>query len=294
MAGAEAGDVARDVLAHLDEPFGDPSLLPTWVLCRAAAIDAKVVLSGDGSDELFGGYGRTYRALSVLGRPAFLRPFHRVLNRVVRATRDPSRWRGDDPRVDAEWVRLLEDVSAREARGLYGPALRPALELPRAQDPLWCAAERYRAFPPFSRLLLAELDTHLADYHLTKVDRASMAHGLEVRVPFLDEDVVAAAFRWSARVRLSGGRTKGLLRDAMAPFLPAITMTRPKRGFGPPLSQWFGGDLGAFARRELLGGAAVERGFLERGALQGMLAEGKELPGSRVWRLLVLEMALRR
>jgi asparagine synthase (glutamine-hydrolysing) len=295
MDDEQVRSVVPEVLAQLDEPFGDPSLLPTWLLCRTAARHAKVAMSGDGSDELFGGYGRIYRSLGILARPRMLRPLHRVLRRIRRERVDPARWTGDDPRVDAEYERLLLDVEPDQAAALYGPRLAAARSDAMRQDPIRAALARHYGFPPFSRLLGADLEAHLADYHLVKVDRASMAHGLEVRVPFLDVDLVERAFRWTPRVRLSGGRSKGLLRDAVQPLLPEITLTRPKRGFGPPLKDWFRDDLGAVARRELLDGAAVTGGWLQRRELERMLDPAKRRPqGSRLWRLLVLEHWLRR
>lgn len=295
MALETVRSVVPDVLAHLDEPFGDPSLLPTWLLCRTAVAQAKVALSGDGSDELFGGYGRIYRSLGILARPRVLRPLHRVLRRIRRERVDPARWTGDDPRVDAEYERLLVDVQPGEAQALYGPRLQQAAADRMRPDPIRASLARHYGFPPFSRLLAADLETHLADYHLAKVDRASMAHGLEVRVPFLDVDLVERAFRWTPRVRLSGGRSKGLLRDAAREWLPEVTLSRPKRGFGPPLKSWFRDDLGSVARSELLTGAAVEGGWLSRRELERMLDPGKRRPqGSRLWRLLVLEHWLRR
>ena len=296
MGSALAEEVLPRILDHLDEPFGDPSLVPTWLLCAMTSKHGKVALSGDGGDELFGGYGRTYRALAVLSWPAWLRPWQRVLGKLRRPGQDPASWRGDDPRVDQEYVRLLEDVDQADARRLYGRSLRPfAGPADRALDPLWQAVRRYADLPPFSRVLAADLEAHLADYHLAKVDRAAMAHGLEVRVPFLDEDLVASAFTWSARVRLSGGRSKGLLKDVMGPDLPAAILTRPKRGFGPPLSEWFKEGLGAFARRELLDGALVAGGWVERGELDTMTRAGqRRFQGSRLWRLIVLERFVRR
>jgi asparagine synthase (glutamine-hydrolysing) len=296
MGSALAEDVLPKILDHLDEPFGDPSLVPTWLLCAMTSRHGKVALSGDGGDELFGGYGRTYRALGVLAWPRLLRPWQRVLGKIRRPGEDPSQWRGDDPRVDAEYVRLLEDVDAADARRLYGPRLSAFAEsADRELDPLWQAVRRHAALPPFSRVLAADLEAHLADYHLAKVDRAAMAHGLEVRVPFLDEDLVALAFTWTARVRLSGGRAKGLLKDAMGEDLPAAILDRPKRGFGPPLSEWFKEGLAGFARRELLDGALAGGGWLRREELDAMTREGqRKFQGSRLWRLIVLERFLRR
>jgi asparagine synthase (glutamine-hydrolysing) len=139
------------------------------------------------------------------------------------------------------------------------------------------------------------MEAHLADYHLAKVERASMAHSLEVRVPFLDIDFVAWAFRLTPAVRLSGKRPKGLLKDVLGPRLPEAIIHRPKQGFGPPLSSWLRGDLGDLARARLLDGAAVGGGWLERAELERLLAPGQRRPqGSRIWRLLVLEHWLRR
>lgn len=291
----EAENVIAEILDHLDEPFGDPSLVPTWLLCRLASKHHKVVLSGDGGDELFGGYSRIYRALGILAWPAPMRPLHRILRRMRRPGQEPHRWQGDDQRVDREYRRSLEDIHDRGAQALYGTTLKPALDADPDQDPIRAVLSRSAHLPPFSRILFADMEAHLADYHLVKVDRASMAHGLEVRVPFLDLTLVERAFRFSADVRLSGGRTKGLLRDVMAPLLPSVAITRDKRGFGPPITSWIKEGLGDAARARLLDGAAVQQGFLNRDAVAALLEPGRRsLKGSRIWRLLVLENWLRR
>ena len=288
----DAASVIDEILAQLDEPFGDPSLLPTWLLCRGAAARFKVVLSGDGGDELFAGYGYTFNALGILEWPRALRGLHPLLRRLRAPTRDPSRWRGDDPRVDDAYLRELTEVDRRAAAKLEGPRLAGAGP---GIDPLRQALERHRELPPFSRLLLADLDAHLADFYLAKVERASMAHGLEVRVPFLDRDLVELCARFSAALRLAGGRPKGLLKDVMSDRVPATVLERRKQGFVPPLKHWFDEGFGARARRDLLDGAAVQGGFLDREELASMLDPGRRLRrASRVWRLLVLEHWLRR
>jgi asparagine synthase (glutamine-hydrolysing) len=296
MTAAAAATAIEQILAHLDEPFGDPSLVPTWFLCQTAARHHKVVLSGDGGDELFGGYSRSYRALGVLRWPRPLRRWNRLLQKLGAARIDPGRWTADDPRVGDEYLRLITDVGDADAARLYGARLQPCRDPgQRAHDPLHAAVRRYDGLPPFSRILLADMEAHLADYHLAKVERASMAHSLEVRVPFLDLDFVEWAFKWTPAVRLSGARPKGLLRDVLGARLPAAIIERPKQGFGPPLSAWLRGDLGDLARARLLDGAAVGGGWLDRRELLRLLAPGQRRPqGSRIWRLLVLEHWLRR
>jgi asparagine synthase (glutamine-hydrolysing) len=296
MRDAEAATVIDEILAHLDEPFGDPSLVPTWLLCRGTAPHFKVVLSGDGGDELLGGYGHTWRALGVLEWPRALRPLYPLLRRLRRPGHDPARWHGDDRRVAAHYLRSLQELDAAAARRLYGPVLRAQLGPEQdAADPLRAAVARFADAPPFSRVLLADLESHLADLYLAKVERASMAHGLEVRVPFLDQDLVERCARFTAGVRLSGGRVKGLMKDTFAPLLPATVLDRPKKGFGPPLKLWFHESFGARARRELTDGALVQQGLIDAAGLERLLAPRRGSPkASRLWRLLILEHWLRR
>jgi asparagine synthase (glutamine-hydrolysing) len=296
----EATEVQRlipFVLDHVDEPFGDASLIPTYAVSKLARESAKVALSGDGGDELFAGYGRYYRALAVLSVPPVLRPLWRVTRKLFAATRDPRDWRyADGPDVDRAYHRLLTRTSDGERQRLYGPALVESDADGSADDPVAEEFQRFRKFPPLARLLAVDFHTLLAEYYLVKVDRASMAASLEVRPPFLDLDFVRLAFRLRPELRCHGARSKGLLREVMRGDIPDSVADRGvKTGFGLPLARWFAGDLAPFVKERLADSIAVRDGWLSRPAVDMCLApraSGK-VDGSLIWRLLVFESWLR-
>jgi asparagine synthase (glutamine-hydrolysing) len=135
----------------------------------------------------------------------------------------------------------------------------------------------------------------LAEYHLVKVDRASMRASLEVRVPFLDTDVIEFAFGLAPELCLRGGRSKGLLREAVRDVVPEGILARGKTGFGPPLKVWFSNELAGLARERLSGSVAVRDGWLDRGTVDQLLKprlSGK-VKGSLIWRVLVFESWMR-
>ncbi len=292
----DAREVIPDLLDHLDEPFGDGSLIPTFGLCRQVRDHAKVALSGDGGDELFAGYSRYLRSMQVMAVPPWLRPFWHLARKKWPVTADPADWKyPDNGGVDRMFHHFMTRTSDRERSRLYGPALREGSGN-HFEDPIADVFERYRNFPPLARLLAVDLHSLLSEYHLVKVDRASMRASLEVRVPFLDVEFVRAAFRLSPELRLHGGQTKGLLRKAMKDLLPETVARRGKMGFGPPLKYWFagGGKLAGFVRERLEDSLAVKEGLLNRGAIESLLqGSGGKVKGVQIWRILVLESWLR-
>ena len=143
----------HEVLSHIDEPFGDTSILPTFVLSRLARKDVVVAISGDGGDELFAGYGRFFRALHVLAVPPFLRPLQPLIRRLQSAPRDPSRWRySDNHDVERAYHKTLTRVGGSELDGLFGDRMR---ERDRSSfaDPILGVLDRARTLPPLSRVL---------------------------------------------------------------------------------------------------------------------------------------------
>ncbi len=290
-----ARGVIESVLDHVDEPFGDTAILPTFAVSKLAQRSVKVVLSGDGGDELFAGYGRYFRALHLLAIPPPCRPLWWLWRRLQAAPRDVSKWRyADGPAVDDLYHRFLIRMHRRELAPLYGAALRPELNRNGRHGPVGDLISRLHGLPPLSRLLAIDLHSILSEYHLVKVDRASMQTSLEVRVPFLDLAFVRFAFQLSSPLKLYGDETKGLMRHALRSDLPPSVLSRRKRGFGPPLSYWFAGGLQEFVRERLEDAHVVREGLLERRAIDATLTPRRgKLDGSKLWRILVLESWLR-
>ena len=256
--GPEAAESLEGVAASYDEPSGDATALPYWLLARFAARDVKAVLTGEGADELFGGY-QTYVADRLGQRGA------RMAAALAPAV---ARWPSSSGRLSLDFrVRRLAlgaglgPLERHHAfKETFAPALRHAL-LGRAGDPLAGLRARYaetEGAEPIARLQDVDAGSFLADDLLPQADRAGMAHGLEVRVPFLDPVVAELAYALPVDARVRGLATKRVLRAAAAPLLPPTVVRGPKRGFCTPVAAWLRGPLEELAR-DLLSPARVAR-----------------------------------
>ena len=291
-------------LGALDEPMADPSMLATWMLARLAARHVKVVLGGDGGDELWAGYPtyRAHRLADVFARiPA---PVRRgiVAPLVARLPVDPRyqsfEWKAkrfvlrfDDDRARRH-LRWMSSTDLPDLRRLLGESAgEPALLGTAAAAPPWSDA--------LNALLALDFSTYMTDSVLTKVDRASMAHGLEVRPPMLDNEVIDLAFSLPGRVKLRGARSKYLLKRVASAYLPAAIVHRPKQGFAIPLARWLRGSLRERVDAILAAGSA--RVWTETGLSRAVLSAWAREPQSGrrdharpLWALVVLDHWLRR
>jgi asparagine synthase (glutamine-hydrolysing) len=287
--------VLEDLVWHLDEPFGDPSAIPTFMVSRLAAGHVKVVLSGDGGDELFAGYDK-YRVEARHRRYSRLPRFARMaLGRIGAWMPEGTRGRGFilhhslagwDRYLDAETLfrdeardQLLHpDVFAAAAKE---DLLRDARAWLSRHEGHWLSASQY-----------LDLHAYLPLDILTKVDRMSMAHSLEVRVPLLDHEVVEFAATIPPELALKGGNGKGMLKAAMRGILPDETIDRPKRGFAVPLAGWFRGELEGFVRDLLLSPRTSARNILNVAYMERLLdlhRRGRPLD-FKLWTLISFEM----
>ncbi len=246
----ESPDLLLEVARHLDEPFADTSILPTWVLCREARKHLTVALSGDGGDELLAGY--TTHAADRLRRVASIIPGPLLAAASLAANQLP-----DDRRkvgatyklkqflsgvrlnpCDAHaWWRML--LSRDALQGLIAPDFWDDTFNPFA--PFQRAWDEVPKLNPLDRMLFVDYKTWLADDILVKVDRASMAHGLEVRSPFLDHRLVEFCAGLPTHLKLSGLRGKKVLREVSRGQVPAGVIARKKAGFNAPVSHWIAG-----------------------------------------------------
>ncbi len=298
----EAVELVEQLVYHHDQPFGDSSAVPTYLLNQTARKHVTVALSGDGGDEIFAGYERFAAGLAAdraLGAPDWLRRPARSLvdllppsaagGRIGRLQRFAAKAERGLPDAYLEWISFVPDHWRRQ------------LLEPSADDD-WARADyarRWRATHGAStldRLLKLNIDTYLVDDLLVKMDRTSMAHGLEVRSPFLDTELVEFAARLRPSLKVRGLSLKRVLKQALADLLPAEILTRPKRGFGVPLDRWFREDLQAYTH-SMLGDGARVRAHVRPDSLDRLLAEhraGKAGHGHALWTLLTLEVFLRK
>lgn len=300
VAHPEAVELIERLVQHHDQPFGDSSAVPTFLLNEVARKNVTVALSGDGGDELFAGYERFAAGVAVerfLAVPSPARhgfrnlldrlPGDAVHGRVGRVQRFAANVELGMPEAYLEWISYVPDSWRRRL-------LEPADDWARTDySQRWNAT---RGAPTLDRLLALNIDTYLVDDLLVKMDRTSMAHGLEVRSPFLDTELAEFAARLAPPLKARGISLKRVLKHAVADLLPPEILSRPKRGFGVPLDRWFRQDLQTYTQ-DMLGEGARLRSHVRPDALDALLAEhlsGKRAHGHALWTLLTLEVFLRR
>ena len=299
LALGDLEDAIDRIGAAFDEPIADATALAVFHLSRLARDRVKVVLSGDGGDEVFGGYGWHESSLAYDARRAALAPALPLLGWIDRAVLGRvsalawgARAGGLRKLVAADAVdryfALRGFFTGAERRAVFGPAFATG-------DPAWLFRRHYRTdLPPAARLCWLDLKTYLPDNNLALVDRASMAHGLEVRVPLLDRRLVEFALSLPDAELVRPGATKILFRRAIAPWLPTAILDRPKYGFSPPFKQWVSEDGGRAALALLRRSPLVRDGLLDPRALERRIAAGMSRRWNKLWLLVVLERWYRR
>jgi len=278
-----------------DEPFADSSALPTYLVSQLAASEVKVALSGEGGDELFGGY-YTYAADLLAARVGGLahiaRPFvERLPTSAARASFDYRAKR---------FVRAAHLPSLERHHGwkeIFSPEMRAALTGRRnGFDPVDILRARYAetsAAPELARLQDVDLGVYLVDDLLVKTDRASMAHSLEARVPYLDTAVTNLALALPTRHKVRALSKKVLLRKAAEPLLPREIVHGRKRGFSIPAAAWLRGDLEPFARETLSAERMRRQGFFRSEVVTRLIDDhvaGREDLSRQLWGLLAFTL----
>jgi len=292
----DAVELLPKLVEAFDEPFGDSSALPTYLVSELAAGEVKVALSGEGGDELFGGY-YTYVADLLaprLGRLAALAApliealpssdakasFDYKAKRFARAARLPPLERHH------AWKEIF---AAPQRAAMLG-----------GRDPGWDPVDLYReryeetaGAEPLARLQDVDLGIYLVDDLLVKTDRSSMAHSLELRVPYLDAEVAGFALGLPRRQRVRGLAKKRLLRRALAPLLPKQVLRGPKQGFSIPVAAWLRGPLQGFAREVLSAETLSRQGWLDPTVVTAQLdrhCSGREDLSRQLWGLIAFTL----
>ena len=298
-----------DTLARLyDEPYADSSAIPTYRVCQLARQRVTVALSGDGGDESFGGY-RRYRMHLMEERmrsalPAGLRrPLFGLLGRVYpkadwapRVLRAKTTFEGmARSAVEGYFhtVSILRDPMRSE---LFSPVFRNALGGYQARQVFDRHALRSNTDDPLALIQYLDLKTYLVGDINTKVDRASMAHSLEVREPLMDHELVDWLATLPSAMKVRGQEGKYLLKKAMEPKLSADILYRPKMGFAVPLARWFRGPLKQRVRQAVLGPRLASTGWFNRTYLQHLVdahQSGARDYSAPLWTLLMFEAFLR-
>lgn len=280
------------VIWHLDDPMADAAAVPLWFAAREARKHVKVVLSGEGADELFGGYGVYYqpgvvragRALpgwgrATIGRVAAELPPGAKGKGLLNRTSTPLRRRyiGNAYVYRADQARLLTRRANGSEFDVTDPVYRQAADA---------------GLDDVAAMQLVDVNTWLPGDILVKADRMSMAHGLELRTPFLDREVLAVAARLARVEKTAAGTTKFALREAVSALLPQAAAERPKLGFPVPLGHWLRGGMYGFAEQAVR--TAQTGQWLNQGAALDILrrfrADDPEVTWRQVWLLVVFSL----
>ena len=298
-------DLTETLIGHLDEPFGDFSIFPTYLVSKMARAKVTVALSGDGGDEVFGGYEH-YQAQKIAGWPLVAAgaklagPFVRRLRPAPAKKGARNKLRrfvgGFDQAAGARHLRWMMFESPRSKARLYAPGFREALgglRDVRAREPFASLFGRLNGFDGVNRELYLDLKTYLPDDILVKVDRMSMAVSLEARVPLLDHKLVEYAFALPGRWKVRGLTTKWLFKKTVERLLPRETIYKKKEGFSIPVKHWLGKELKELMLHYLSEERLREGGLFEYPAVRRMIGlhlQGKENYSHELWSLLVFEI----
>jgi asparagine synthase (glutamine-hydrolysing) len=286
--------VARlpQIIWHLDDPMADAAAIPLWFIAREARRHVKVVLSGEGADELFGGYGVYYQPnvvraatrlpewgrTSASAMAARLTPGQRgrgLLQRIATPLR--SRYIGNAYVFHADDVDALTRYGGGTAYDVTNPLFDQAAE---------------GGLDDVATMQFVDINTWLPGDILVKADRATMAHGLELRAPFLDREVMSVASRLARAEKTAAGTTKFALREAVGPLLPQVAAERTKLGFPVPIGHWFRGELAGYAEQVIREARTEE--WLDKRAVFDVLrrfrAQDPEVPWRQLWALVVFSL----
>ena len=297
----DAASLVERLVWHNDQPFGDSSALPTYLLAELTRKHVTVALSGDGGDELFAGYERFAAGVMLAQVQRLPKSVPAGIGSLVTAL--PGRVLGARARSAQRFLAQIDQPPLEAYLSWVSYTPRTVVDELCPGGSGWAVADYREIWDEteggslLDRLLSLNLKTYLLDDLLPKLDRMTMAHGLEVRSPFLDTALVELAFGLPPSTKLRGLSLKRVLRHAMADLLPPEVLRRPKRGFGVPLERWFRTDLRSYLEARLLPGDARTRSYLQSDAIDRLVGEhlsGAANHSHELWALVTLEEFLRK
>jgi len=299
-------DALPQVIWHMDEPIADPAALSAFRICEAASQDFTVLLSGMGGDEIFGGYPR-YVATKLASQFRRLpSPLRHVVRRAAFAM--PAAGRGRLPRLGRNAQKLLGEANlpfptnylslltffdATARSNLYSRDFTAALESSAPHASLERHLERVKGLHWLDQAMYLDLKTFLPALNLTYMDKMSMAHSIEVRVPLLDEHVLKVMSHASPEAKIQGYRTKILFKNATRQIVPKEIRQRGKAGFGAPIRGWLVHELGPLVDDLLSADTVRRRGIFNSNQVDRVVADfrsGRRDTALQIWQLLTLEM----
>jgi asparagine synthase (glutamine-hydrolysing) len=294
------------LVGHFDEPFADFSSFPTFLVSELASRQVKVVLSGDGGDEIFGGYD-TYLAQKLDASfysyfPRYMR--QQLLPRLLAAIPPRAAKKGlinkskrfvegaalDPALQHVRWMMFMHEM---DKAGLYHPDLQATLNGQSPEDLVKSYFRQVQGINPLAQQQYVDVKTYLVDDILTKVDRMSMATSLEARVPLLDYRLVEFALNLPTHLKLNGRNSKAILRQVMTDRLPSAVLAKPKEGFSIPIKHWLRHELRPLMYDLLSPDSLKKRGYFDPDSVAGWMQEHQEQKANhshRLWSLMVLEL----
>jgi asparagine synthase (glutamine-hydrolysing) len=291
--------IVDELAWHLDEPFADSSAIPTYAVSKLAREHVKVVLSGDGGDELFAGYTRYAVDRGRSGYARLPRVLRRGLMQPLSRSLPHGAWgRNYLHNVALEPLqRYLDSVSyftSLNKRSLYSTDFSSQLNGRNLAASLFEElGARVKSGDPLDSLLYLDSKTYLPGDILTKVDRMSMAASLEARVPLLDHKLIEFVTRIPSEFKMKGAETKHIFKRAVRGLVPDEILDRPKQGFGLPIQKWINQELRSYIRDVLLDKRTRERGYFDQNYVQVLLDEHERERRdhtSSLWALFMLEL----
>lgn len=301
-------DLLDDLARLYDEPYADSSAIPTYRVCQLARKHVTVALSGDGGDESFGGY-RRYRLHLMEERMrsalplSIRRPVFGLLGRLYpkadwapRVFRAKTTFEGMARTSVEGYFHSMSLIRDPLRQTLYSDRLRAELAGYSAKEVFDTHANKADTDDPLGLIQYIDTHTYLVGDINTKVDRASMAHSLEVREPLMDHTLVEWLATLPSNLKMRQGESKYLLKKAMEPYLPNDIMYRPKMGFAVPLARWFHGPLRQRVRQSLLTGRIVESGWFDPKTIRQIVEQhetGVRDHSTPIWTLLMFDAFLR-
>jgi len=295
----------ESVVATFDQPLADPAALPLWYLSKHASQQVKVVLTGDGGDELMAGYSKYQRAASTPGplkNHALRSWLRKKVGSFAGCKPDPAKLRKAATRLALLAAPELESIYYKHywegwrRHALYSKNLRNQLR-DNFSVATNCPAEEFGKMSPLDTMLCLDQRGYLPGDLLLKTDYATMAHGIEARAPLLDHLLAEAAAKLPHHLKATGSETKVGIRRLSAGILPGELVSRPKRGFGVPLEKWFREDLKDWVKNVLLDSSATVPEYFNPSAVSQVIEEhvaGTSNHSRRLYSLLTIELWYRR
>lgn len=306
---SNAFDLIDKLTDLYDEPYADSSAIPTYRVCQLAKERVTVSLSGDGGDEIFAGYRRqrlhrNEERLRSLIPLAIRRPLFGLLGRIYpkldwapQFLRAKTTFQALSQSSEEAYFHAVSKSTEQQRQALFSQEAKQSLKGYSALDLFKHYYHKSGSQDPLSKIQYLDIKTWLAGDILTKVDRASMAHALEVRVPLLDHTLIEWAATLPSGIKLKDGEGKYLLKKSMEPHLPEDILYRPKMGFGVPLCDWFRGPLKTRLKESLDNGVLAKTGLFNMEYIEQLVSQhqsGVRDHSSILWSILMFESSCRK